>query len=567
MLVRSHHSYVVSALCTVVLAVCFICGCSHSIDPRLKLAESIMEEHPDSALIILTDIDASKFSHSEDIALYGLLLTHARYKNFIDETNDSIISASAEYFLKQDDKERSARALFLKGMIQMNADHFGEAAVSLTQAVDIARECRQYFWEGQSARGLFILYGKLKNGSQQKKYAKTEYEAFSKGNIKDWLNFATLDILRGYNNNGEYDIALSGANRLLETAEEANDPGLMAEVLTLIGTCQYSLCDYRHSVESYLAAFKLDSIILTENHKFNVSVALSEIDIDSFANDDRKMVDDIVNGRRKLYDFNSMADHGDYEKAYESLVYYKNMQDSVLKTIMQNNVSESVGQYESMKDSMAMARIKYERLKWILGLVVVSMLCVFSIWMYRKRLYVKDLERMHMEETMESLRSDLSEQIAKMDHVLESNRIAEERNTQMTSYLRDLLQDKYSEINNLCDSYFQDRFIPSRKKGLAKEIEKVVGNFTDEKFLKDVGMHIDRCYDGLYSSFLNDFPNVKNDVKLLFIFQVLAFSNRTICVIFDIEANVLYNRKARLKRMIAEIVVDRKEDYMKILMR
>lgn len=360
---------------------------------------------------------------------------------------------------------------------------------------------------------------------------------------------------------------MTGANRLLETAEEANDPGLMAEVLTLIGTCQYSLCDYRHSVESYLSAYKLDSTILADNHKFNVSVALSEIDIDSFANDDRKMVYDIVNGRRKLYDFNSMADHGDYEKAYEYLIYYKNMQDSVLKTIMQNNVSESVGQYESMKDSMAIARIKYERLKWILGLVVVLMLCVFSIWMYRKRLYVKDLERMHMEETMESLRSDLSEQIARMDQVLESNRIAEERNNQMTSYLRDLLQDKYAEINNLCDSYFQDRFISSRKKGLAKEIEKVVGNFTDEKFLKDVGMHIDICYDRLYSSFLNDFPNVKNDVKLLFIFQVLAFSNRTICVIFDIEANVLYNRKSRLKRMIAESMVDRKEDYMKILRR
>lgn len=170
-------------------------SCGHKIDPRLADIDAIIETRPDSALMLIDDYQQTSNSSSADKACYGLLLTHARYKNFIDETNDSIISASAEYFLKQDDKERSSRALFLKGMIQMNANRFGEAAVSFTQALDIARECRQYFWEGQSARGLFILYGKLKNGSQQIKYAKTEYEAFSKGNINDWLNFATLDIL------------------------------------------------------------------------------------------------------------------------------------------------------------------------------------------------------------------------------------------------------------------------------------------------------------------------------------------------------------------------------------
>lgn len=183
------------ALLSGLLIISLFGGCRQNLDPQLLAVDSMMEEHPDSALMILDDYRLTAPSSAADSAFYALLLTHARYKNFIDETNDSIISASAEYFLKQDDKERSSRALFLKGMIQMNANRFGEAAVSFTQALDIARECRQYFWEGQSARGLFILYGKLKNGSQQIKYAKTEYEAFSKGNINDWLNFATLDIL------------------------------------------------------------------------------------------------------------------------------------------------------------------------------------------------------------------------------------------------------------------------------------------------------------------------------------------------------------------------------------
>lgn len=119
---------------------CVICACSRNVDPRLKTAESIMEEHPDSALMILDEYKFASNSTLGDSALYGLLLTHARYKNFIDETNDSLISASASYFMEHNDPERASKSLFLKGMIQMRTQKFGAATLSFINGLDAARE-------------------------------------------------------------------------------------------------------------------------------------------------------------------------------------------------------------------------------------------------------------------------------------------------------------------------------------------------------------------------------------------------------------------------------------------
>lgn len=85
--------------------------CRPSYDPRLAEVDAMMEEHPDSALILLNDYRLTSASTPADSAYYGLLLTHARYKNFIDETDDSLISRSVYQFLRDDDKERASRAL------------------------------------------------------------------------------------------------------------------------------------------------------------------------------------------------------------------------------------------------------------------------------------------------------------------------------------------------------------------------------------------------------------------------------------------------------------------------
>ena len=58
-------------------------------ETTLATAEDVMDEHPDSALTLLSDSSFRPVGKRQK-ALGALLLTQARHKNFIDETNASL---------------------------------------------------------------------------------------------------------------------------------------------------------------------------------------------------------------------------------------------------------------------------------------------------------------------------------------------------------------------------------------------------------------------------------------------------------------------------------------------
>ena len=73
-------------------------ACNRSADEVFASAEALMEDRPDSALALREAIDPHRLRGARRHALYALLLTQARDKNYIDETSDSLISIAVSYF-------------------------------------------------------------------------------------------------------------------------------------------------------------------------------------------------------------------------------------------------------------------------------------------------------------------------------------------------------------------------------------------------------------------------------------------------------------------------------------
>lgn len=96
------------ALLAGLLVISLLCGCRHCIDPVLAKADSLMEEHPDSALMILARIEPQTITNDEDKALYGLLFTQARDKNQLTLEDDSLIRYSQKYYEDRHDSSRLA---------------------------------------------------------------------------------------------------------------------------------------------------------------------------------------------------------------------------------------------------------------------------------------------------------------------------------------------------------------------------------------------------------------------------------------------------------------------------
>lgn len=105
----------------ILLVLQLLSSCSHTENetllPELVRAETIMYQYPDSALAILEQMNMPPATHRLQHATWCLLLTQAKYKNYIDAPNDSLINIAYEYFMKQDNSQRKALVLYLEGAL------------------------------------------------------------------------------------------------------------------------------------------------------------------------------------------------------------------------------------------------------------------------------------------------------------------------------------------------------------------------------------------------------------------------------------------------------------------
>ena len=86
-----------------------------------------MEEYPDSALHILESIESQQLTVQADRAYYALLLTQARDKNYIVQTDDSLIRTAVQYYDSIGDIPMQAKAHYHWGGVLRDQNNYFHA--------------------------------------------------------------------------------------------------------------------------------------------------------------------------------------------------------------------------------------------------------------------------------------------------------------------------------------------------------------------------------------------------------------------------------------------------------
>ncbi len=97
------------------------CSNADDADPRLDLAESLMESRPDSALGILRDISPSDIKSNSRKARLALLTSMALDKNYIDTTTFDVLQPAIDYYLKEGSADEKLKTYYYQGIIYQNA--------------------------------------------------------------------------------------------------------------------------------------------------------------------------------------------------------------------------------------------------------------------------------------------------------------------------------------------------------------------------------------------------------------------------------------------------------------
>jgi len=219
-----------------VLATQLLPGCAPSPErSRLEHIESIIDEHPDSALTLIDSIDTAALRSDRDRALYGMLLTEALDKTHQNPANDSLITSAINYFADKGNLRREMIATYYGARVQYLSNDFSHAIVRFFRAKEIAEELGEHFWHGMAARGIADIYSASYNFGDALKYAKEELHFIKLSNRQPYLNYALLDLSTAHYNFGNHDEAVRISKNLVDSATIYNDGFLKKEANQTIG--------------------------------------------------------------------------------------------------------------------------------------------------------------------------------------------------------------------------------------------------------------------------------------------------------------------------------------------
>ena len=120
----------------------FLLACSRAGEHEalFRQVESVVSDHPDSAMVLLQRIEEPERLDSADWARWALLTTQARDKAYIRHTTDSVINRVADYYQRFGDNHQKALAYYYKGRVNNDLKRLEEATKAYLIAFDYAKK-------------------------------------------------------------------------------------------------------------------------------------------------------------------------------------------------------------------------------------------------------------------------------------------------------------------------------------------------------------------------------------------------------------------------------------------
>ena len=217
-----------------ILVALISCNDPKPVTNTLHRAESLMNESPDSAWILLNTISPDEMGQNRNRALYALLYTQVQDKTYRDETNDTLISVAVDYYRNTDDVRHKFLSYYYKGRVHFNAKDYLGATTCYMEAEQLADEVGDNYLAGllyaELGRIYRLYYDYPKSLDAHQKAAEC-YERAGKIRHRNYMWLNQSDVYRNMGQNAECERLLQMA--LLSAQKEGDS--------TLIKSCMGSL--------------------------------------------------------------------------------------------------------------------------------------------------------------------------------------------------------------------------------------------------------------------------------------------------------------------------------------
>lgn len=448
--------------------------------PELSRAESLIQCHPDSALMILDSMKVPSPSDKLQYATWCLLITQARDKNFIKHTSDSLINIALNYYEKQDDLVREATALYYGGRVNHDLNNAEEATNYYLRARDVAKNTTDY-------KLLYLINTHL-------------------GTLYAYRGLTDL-ALKAYENAYDY------SNQLKDSALISYSYSYLGRISTLDDDLSKGLDYYKKAIRTAEQSGSLNALALAYGEITTVYSALSMLDSCMHYLEKSKEIEERHNtsalpqthlGIGETYYYMGQSDSAFFylEKAlnttnlytkqdaiqilyylckdlriYEDAIKY-NEQYWIFKDSIDNiNRSTTIAEIQAKYNQEKLLNINNQlenRILWamILSLLIISIL----IYFYQHKLVRKERT---IKETGKQLQTRLRQLHENESIILENENLIEALSSQVEEHLgsQEQINDQMVEIERIRQS---NASLQTQNEILQRDIEKYISSLKEK---------------------------------------------------------------------------------------
>ena len=222
-----------------------------------------MMAHPDSALSILDHIDPKAIHSPGNKARYALLITMARDKNYIYETNDSTILRAYKYFNKCGSRKNRMRSAYYLGVLRQNSGYTSSAVQAFLKAEHLAISIHDTHHLGLIYRHLSEIYTENYDYVRALEYETNALAAFKEKNEKLYADYMVANIAGLYIGQHNWKEALSWTSSLLR--DSTIDNRLFCRALRYTAEAHLWQADYASADSCYKILLQRDTSFLTRD--------------------------------------------------------------------------------------------------------------------------------------------------------------------------------------------------------------------------------------------------------------------------------------------------------------
>lgn len=518
-------------------------------EEALSLAERMMEDAPDSSLMVLESIDTAALGSKAQRARYSLLYSMALDKNYIDTTDTRLIMPAVRYYSRHGSPDEKMTALYYLGRVQYNAGDDKSSVISLTEAKDLFPLVENKRMCGLIDGALADIYSDYHLAEEQLNALKEGLDYFKATDDERRCNLMVGRLASAY-----HDLHLwAKADSLYKEALNKNVRDTFAMRVFL---SNYAIMKMIQPAPDYEGAIGL-FLCLTNDYKKNLEP--QELYCYAFAQElsgNRSACDEILSREGEIdeyWRYRILQHRKNYKEAIDYLNETYVVHDSIVRTTLKNSIYDSLKNYYEKESDAAEQKVLLGKL-W-LAIAILTSLILLSI--ITSVLCIKIKSERNERKRIESLLENTSALL--MDSEDERQRTL---STLHDSYAK-LYRDQFFAIKSLCTLYLSTRMLDSKKDKIYSEVESILSFIkTDHKKWKPFESRINKNLDNIVAKLRQEIPDLNEaDVKL-FCYSIIKLDAETISTITGLSTSNIYSRKSRLKEKIISINPAHKAEFL-----